>query len=459
MKLITKNQEQGSMLVISLTTCAAIGIVLASYLLLLSSRYNLNARSMGWNAAMPTVEAGIEEALTHLQSDANNLNANSWTASTVGGQPVIKKKRTFADGSYADIMIYDAASSAPTIYSSGFVPAPLRKGYISRTVRVTTKKQVSVGFGILTKKTINLGSDFLINSYDDSKGPYNITNAGANVSLGTTSTTPGSLMIADSKIYGSIYSPPTGSYTIGSHGEVGDMAFVNGANDGKVQAGAYHNDLNATIDDVTPPSGYSSWSAPTYLGDYKKGLTSYTYNGVTYPCPASGAWQYVLTPGNYKMNSSMMDHGNFAGNILILGDVKVYVPEDCKIVFGSGNTISIPKTSNGSLQLYNASTTDAVMKDASNDSLVPSKFTYYGLTNTAGTKLSLTGSALFAFCGIINAPQQKVVLTGSSGGNEDFLGAIKADDFTMSGHTYMHFPESLKSGSNGPLLVASWKEL
>src|SRR6266540_871320 len=125
MKFLSKKREQGSVLIVTLITCGVIATVLGSYLVLLSTRYNLTARSMAWNATMPVLESGIEEALSHLQYDTNSPGANGWDGGTYGGQPVNTKRRDFADGSYALVNIADAASANPTIYSSGFVPAPL----------------------------------------------------------------------------------------------------------------------------------------------------------------------------------------------------------------------------------------------------------------------------------------------------------------------------------------------
>jgi hypothetical protein len=136
MKLLSKKREQGSILVVTLFTGLTIGIVLASFLTLISSRYTLTARSMDWNAAMPVLEAGLEEALTHLHDDPNSPSANGWTPGTIVGLPVYTKERHFTDGSYFYVTIYNAASDYPTIYSSGFVPAPVGQGYISRMVSV-----------------------------------------------------------------------------------------------------------------------------------------------------------------------------------------------------------------------------------------------------------------------------------------------------------------------------------
>ena len=89
------------------------------------------------------------------------------------------------------------------------------------------------------------------------------------------------------------------------------------------------------------------------------------------------------------------------------------------------------------------------MKDSSNDSGDPHRFSYYGLPTTAGSKITLTGSGAYAYVGLIYAPEQKMVLTGASSGNQDFVGAVSVDNFTMSGHTYMHVDESLLQATTG----------
>ena len=51
---------------------------------LLKSQNGSNMRSQSWNSAMPVVEAGIEEALAHLNSTGlgnGNLATQGWTQS------------------------------------------------------------------------------------------------------------------------------------------------------------------------------------------------------------------------------------------------------------------------------------------------------------------------------------------------------------------------------------------
>ena len=46
MRFLSKKREQGSVLVVTMITCGVIATVLGSYLVLLSTRYNLTVHSM-----------------------------------------------------------------------------------------------------------------------------------------------------------------------------------------------------------------------------------------------------------------------------------------------------------------------------------------------------------------------------------------------------------------------------
>src|SRR3989442_9310121 len=84
MKIRTNTQAQGSALVVTLLTALVIGITLASYLTLVSSQNVSTMRSLAWNATVPVLEAGVEEALAHIHdhlnrtvgTDISNLSGN-----------------------------------------------------------------------------------------------------------------------------------------------------------------------------------------------------------------------------------------------------------------------------------------------------------------------------------------------------------------------------------------------
>src|SRR5438477_7070151 len=108
MKIGLQTQTQGSVLLVTLLTSVILGIGLASYLSLVSSQNYSTMRSLAWNAATPLAEAGIEEALTHLNDDTN-LAANNWTSQLINGRTVYKKQRNFGDeGGFYSVTISNA---------------------------------------------------------------------------------------------------------------------------------------------------------------------------------------------------------------------------------------------------------------------------------------------------------------------------------------------------------------
>jgi len=437
-------QAQGSILMVTLLTAVVIGLGVASYLSLVSNQYSSTMRSLAWNTGIPVAEAGIEEALTHLNDD-NNLAANNWNGIQVNGQTLYQKRRDFVgDGSFFSVTISNA-STTPVIISQASVPGPLGLSTIKRALRVTTAPKGLFRPAVFTKLGMKLSSDFVIDSFDSNdpnhstNGKYDPAKAKANGNLASTSTEAGAIQIQDSKITGHVYTPPTGSYNLGPNGMVGDQAFQsNPANAGKVQPGFYSNDLNTTIPDLKAPAGWQSYPYP--LG----GLV----NGVLY--------DYILTSGAYQLPSG----ATLKGKVLVLGDATLYVPQDALIQFGSGDVISVNSSLMASLKVYNASNTDAVFADVSNDSGMAPRFSYYGLPTTAGTKAVLTGSGAFAFAGALYAPNQDVVLNGPSSGDQNFTAAVTANSFTMNGRGYLHFDEALTQlGGTPKLVIDSYAEI
>jgi len=87
MKFVSPHGKKGNTLMVTLFFCLAIGLVLASILKLVSARYTndhaLNRLEWGY----PVLEAGVEEAMTHLHDDFSPT-ANGWTAGTLNGVSV-----------------------------------------------------------------------------------------------------------------------------------------------------------------------------------------------------------------------------------------------------------------------------------------------------------------------------------------------------------------------------------
>src|SRR6184192_173802 len=80
---ISTSHRQGSILAIMLILSALIGLMLAAYLTMVGSQNKFTQRSQVWNNAMPTAEAGVEEALAHINysGTTSNFAINGWVLS------------------------------------------------------------------------------------------------------------------------------------------------------------------------------------------------------------------------------------------------------------------------------------------------------------------------------------------------------------------------------------------
>src|SRR4030095_8745195 len=77
---LARNSRSGKILMVTIFVAGVIGIVLVSALTLIKSQNQAVARSQAWNHCMPVIEAGIEEALAHLNNPREtSLAVNGWT--------------------------------------------------------------------------------------------------------------------------------------------------------------------------------------------------------------------------------------------------------------------------------------------------------------------------------------------------------------------------------------------
>src|ERR1044071_6887237 len=100
MRIITRDRFtlSGHVLVMTLVIAGVLGIALAAYLNVIHTQNNMTVRSQVWNACMPLVEAGIEEALAHVNSPTTtNWESNLWQRQ---GTTNFVKSRTFGSGTF-----------------------------------------------------------------------------------------------------------------------------------------------------------------------------------------------------------------------------------------------------------------------------------------------------------------------------------------------------------------------
>ncbi|MHB8523008.1 MAG: DUF7305 domain-containing protein [Limisphaerales bacterium] len=434
-----RRQEQGNTIFISLIVAGLVGYLLASYLSLVRSENVATARSQSWNVAIPVLEAGIEEALTHLQyAGTTNLASDGWMLdSTLTNYA---KQRDLGNGFSFNARI--SIANPPVITSTGYAPIPLSNTNLSRTVRCQTQRNPLFAKGMVAKGQINMnGNNIATDSFDSgdpnysTNGRYDPTKTKDNGDVATDSGLINSVSVGNANIRGHVSTGPGGSISIGSSGAVGSLAWQQAGNTG-IQPGWSSDDMNVAFPDVQPPFS-GGYSTPT---SGNVGGTNYTY---------------VLNSGNYELSSLSLSGQN---QVLVAGNAILYVTGSVSMAGSSSITIA----TNANLALYvgTANTNSPVSvslggNGVANNGGSATNFFYYGLPSN--TSVSLSGNA--AFIGAIYAPEAAFTMGGGGNNTYDFVGASITATATLNGHYNFHYDENL--GRVGPargFIVNSWNE-
>ena len=433
MKLLQRNpsnprpRQSGGALLITIVLVTVIGISLQSYMTFVAAQNRSVVRSLSWNSAIPILEAGIEEAMCHINNNLTTTNwgVDGWTLS----DSVYWKRRSFSEGYY---VVGVSNTTSPTIYATGYAVLPLTTNeYISRTVVVSTVKDGMFMKGMVAKGVINMnGNNIRSDSFNSSDGPYSDGTAKDNGDIATNSGLENSLNVGNANIFGRVATGPGGSISIGSNGAVGSKTWQAAGNKG-IQPNWSSNDMNVSFPDVSAPftGGYSTPAAGTVDG------TRYTY---------------VLGAGNYGMSSLSMSGRN---SLIVTGQAVLYVTGDFSM---SGNSQIIIQT-NASLKIYVAGSSGSIGGNGvANQTGSAANFSYWGLPSN--TSVSYSGNA--AFMGTLYAPQAALTLGGGGRDTIDFIGASVSSTVSFNGHFSFHYDELL--GTIGPsrgYVISGWNEI
>ncbi len=426
------SRQQSSTLMITLVTTSILGFSLASFLKLIECQNISTMRSYYWNAALPVVEAGIEEALTQLRYSPTNLAANGW----VFKDGAYFKERSIGDRRFSVSLSTD---NPPIIISRGFVTAQSEAVFIQRprTVKVTVINTPVFAKGLVAKGAIALNGTIRSDSFDSmnpdysTDGIYDPAKYRDNGDIASNGrqefeiTANGGL-----KIYGHLSTGPGGTAGLRGNPVIGSKAFINGGGQG-IQPGWFRDDMNVDFPDVPVP--FDSKILVPGFG---------TVGGTNY--------DYVLGSGNYQLLTL-----NMSGNdkMLVTGNAVLYVPG--YVSLSGRSSIYIAPT--GCLQLFvggaNASFTGQGVANGSGNA---TNFYYYGLPSN--TRLTLSGNS--GFTGVIYAPQAALSLSGGGHDDMDFVGAAVVNSASLSGHFSFHYDENLsRIGPWKGFVVDSWNEV
>ena len=400
---------RASVMVTGLLLATVVAIVLLSYLRLIANQSFSTRRSEVWNRGVAVMEAGVEEALTQIHAAGiSNLFANNWTLGPDGD--FHKTRSVGSDGSYCQVSIQPV--DPPVIYSTAYMPAPLSSSnYVTRKVRVTTRKTNPVGGGLTARSTITFGGGSLLDSFNSCVGPYDPANPGTNAVALSNTNVAGAVNVSGGDIYGIAVTGPGGTVTASGNGAIGDTAWI--ASNTGIQSGHTANDANIQFNDVPVP--YTTGLPPS--GGYGGNGTNYAY-----------VVNANINPKYYVAGKMNINAGQ---GMIVLGQATLFVDNDFTIT--GGGFIYIPPGS--SLKLYLGGkfsvTGTGIVNAASNASALA----ILGLPTCTFIKYS--GSA--SLVGTVNAPEATFSFSGGAGA----FGSFSANIISVGGHAAVHYDECL----------------
>jgi hypothetical protein len=500
--------EQGNALMFTIVLTGLIGFVLAAYLTLVQSQNSANVRSQSWNSAMPVVEAGIEDALAHLNKNGatnGSLTTDGWTASS-GGFTVT---RSVGDAFYkVEILNYAPGSgtNTPIIESKGYVVMPLMLAsaanplpliaaaggstvsYLGRGVRVRTVQDFVFTKGMVARDSVDLhGNNIRTDSFDSTdprsstNGMYSSAWARDNGDIAVNSSLTNSLIAGNADIYGHVGVGPGGTIAVGSSGSIGSTAWHQGNNPG-IQNGWSKNDMNISLTDVAPPftggaftpSGGWITNTTTTVGTSTNSSTSYSYPSCNGTVTSNNVTTAFYPPGH---PGPVTTNYNAGGGVTGY----TYSQYTCNSASTSTNTVSTATyydyiLDDGDYQKDNLSGTIYVrgnarlyVTDALNISALVIQSTRSLRLYCAAASASLAGNNTpnsdgtadsFSFWGLPSC--SAITFTGSSSftgtiyapnaaftlngstNSIDFVGASITRSATLNGHFNFHYDEALR---------------
>ncbi len=315
--------QQGNTLLLTIVVTGLLGFLLAAYLTLVQSQNGANVRSQSWNSAIPVVEAGIEDALAHLNSHGltnGPLDVDGWNLSS-GTYSVT---RSVGDSFYSVTIknyVVGAPSNSPIVESKGYVSMPLvltaaqypllasstspntSVSFLGRGVRVRTRQDFIFMKGMVAKDSIDLNGNNVHSDSFDSTDPrystnglyvYGMTRDNGDIAVNASLTN--SLQVGNADIYGHVSTGPGGTVAIGPQGAVGDTTFHDSGGKG-IESGWSTDDMNVAFPEVLPPFSGGGF---TPSGGW---VTNVTYNVTTSTNSSTGNAYPSSCPGTVGTNT------------------------------------------------------------------------------------------------------------------------------------------------------------
>ena len=454
----------GNILIVTLVVTGMAGLALVSYLTLVSQQTKVTARSQSYQSCMTVAEAGVEDALAHLNKNGvvkPDLSAGEWRK--LGSTGIYTVTRNFGDGYYKTSIQMGAR---PIITSTGYVPAPLAyvvdaqgKGksdivYLSRTLKVQCRTVGRFTKAIVARSEVQLnGKRVTVNSFDSYNtnfstmgtngfGTYNSNKFSANGDVAVIDGFKDTLEIKDAKIWGKVATGPDGNLKTNKSISVGDKAWHDAGTKG-VQDGWSTDDANFSMPSVTPP--------------FTTGLTPVGgFIGTNY-------YDYILTSGKWVKN------GNLQGKVYVVGNAQFYVKNDIKFKDGATDDDGIEFAPGATLSLYCAGKEATFTGTKDKKKAIPSdrmgfneggnatNFLFYATDNLTTVNLSKCDE----FTGIVYAPNAAITLKA---GNPKYyhgevIGALLGFKVKLEKNASLHYDENIANLESEGYVIENWTEV
>jgi hypothetical protein len=470
-------------------TMIVVGLMLAAYLKLVAVQNQMTVRSQTWNRNVPVLEAGIEEAMAHLNKNGapdeamvfnvSKLSADGWSGGTSSGWTKTTPGKLDNDYYFVSIGSWNVAgglapNNYPMIMSTGFVqhlPAfaaikwnsgPFvadlvdilsRYGYSKRVVQCTTTNVPTFTKALVAKRGIVLAGqrvrtdsfDSGVPAYNDGFGHYTNTPGKwkTNGDIASNDTVTNAVDGGNANIFGKVATGPYGTIKIGAGGMVGDVAWQsNDGNKGKIQPGWSTDDMNMEFPSVRIPP--VSWLPPT---------------GQKWNDPVTGEEYATYLKGSNdpdRPTDIRWEGGDVKGKVYVEGHVRLLVQTPSKIdLRGGTDVIRVASGTNNSIRIYADCDASYIGGNGVQNDGIAAQFYYFGTDKN--TSINYAGNA--AFTGVFYAPNAAMTLGGGGSQQIDFSGSAIARDIKLNGNFTFHYDEALKRvGLYKGFVITSWNE-
>ena len=427
---LSKGNQRGSVLMVSLFILTLMGFFLYAYLYTTSTQRSLMAHSQGWNTALGLAEAGIEEALGQLNPGAPipivDRTANGWGAAVGGFYGPMS--RSLSNGTYSVVFTTDPF---PVLYATGYVGIPSISANLTRVLRVTTTNAALFSAVLAAKFNINLGGNSM---YTDSfnslyanqsdNGRYPVNDLSKTSTNGDVASFEGLVNVANTDIKGQLLLGPSAGYSISANGSI---------------TGGVTNDFNYEFEDVVMPQ--TNWLPPI--------TTNLVIGTNTYQYVFGPNASYANGSGYYTVSGISSGSSIYVSNAIVTLKITGNAAPQWIEVDGAG-------TNAGNLTIYMDGANFSITGGSTVDGGLASNLSYYGTTNN--TQITFGGNA--AFTGTIYAPEADFKLNGGGSSSYNFVGAAVLRSVSMNGHFNFHYDEALATtGPKRGFIPNSWKEL